>query len=163
LPEGICNTSPIQYLHQLGCLQILPALARGKIVVPPAVVVELSQGRERGISLPVLEDSDWVVVRKPLSMAVLPLVTDLGQGETEVLALALEHPMALAVLDDSRARRLANMLHIHVRGTLGLLLDAKTAGLISTVAPMLDRLESLRFHLSSNTRDIVLRIAGEKA
>jgi hypothetical protein len=40
---------------------------------------------------------DWVVVRRPASSVALPLVTDLGPGEREVLALALELP-ALKIL-----------------------------------------------------------------
>jgi hypothetical protein len=39
LPEVICNTSPIQYLHQLQLLHILLALA-GQVIVPPAMVIE---------------------------------------------------------------------------------------------------------------------------
>jgi hypothetical protein len=35
LPEFICNTSPLQYLHQLGWLEILPVLT-GRVVIPPA-------------------------------------------------------------------------------------------------------------------------------
>lgn len=38
--EVFCNTSPLQYLHQLGLLPVLRTLAE-RIVVPPAVVQEL--------------------------------------------------------------------------------------------------------------------------
>jgi predicted nucleic acid-binding protein len=51
LPEFICNTSPLQYLHQLGRLEILPALT-GKLVVPLAVVAELGDGRDLGCDVP---------------------------------------------------------------------------------------------------------------
>jgi predicted nucleic acid-binding protein len=44
LPEVICNTSPLQYLHQLGQLNVIKALA-GHLTVPPAVVAELAEGR----------------------------------------------------------------------------------------------------------------------
>jgi predicted nucleic acid-binding protein len=46
LPEVICNTSPLQYLHQIGQLSIIPALVRA-IVVPPSVVVEIDAGMQR--------------------------------------------------------------------------------------------------------------------
>jgi len=36
LPEFNCNTSPLQYLHQLGLRQILPQLA-SKVTVPICV------------------------------------------------------------------------------------------------------------------------------
>jgi predicted nucleic acid-binding protein len=51
LPEVISNTSPLQYLHQLGILHIFPTLAT-RVIIPPAVVEELRVGRELGISLP---------------------------------------------------------------------------------------------------------------
>ena len=41
LPEVICNTSPIQYLHQLQLLRILPALA-GRVIVPPELRFRLA-------------------------------------------------------------------------------------------------------------------------
>jgi predicted nucleic acid-binding protein len=53
----ICNTSPFQYLHQIGQLHILHALA-GKIIVPPAVVEELAVGRVAGVDLPDLAQLD---------------------------------------------------------------------------------------------------------
>jgi hypothetical protein len=51
LPEVICNTSPLQYLHQLELLHILPALA-GRVTVPPAVLDEISAGQALGVNLP---------------------------------------------------------------------------------------------------------------
>jgi predicted nucleic acid-binding protein len=89
LPEVICDTSALQYLYQLEMLWVLEALAK-HIVVPPAVVEELAVGRSQGIQLPDPTSLEWVTVRAPAGAAVLPLVTDLGPGETEVLALALE-------------------------------------------------------------------------
>ena len=160
MPEVICNTSPLQYLHQLGLLHILPALA-GEVVVPVAVDEELAIGRKAGVSLPDPKTLSWVSLRRPKSQPALPLIHDLGPGETEVLMLALETSDPVVVLDDALARRLAETLKLRLTGTVGLLLDAKRAGLIETVGPSLDRLQALRFRLSSQTRSAVLRLAGE--
>jgi len=65
------------------------------------------------------------------------------------------------ILCGQLARQLANRLDLHYTGTLGLLLDAKRAGLIPTVAPLLEQLQALRFHLASETRAAVLKLAGE--
>jgi predicted nucleic acid-binding protein len=156
----ISNTSPLQYLYQLGLLQVLPALV-GRILVPPAVLQELAVGQALGISLPDLTNLDWVAVRRPASMTVLPLVTDLGPGETEVLALGMESTDAVVLLDDALARRVAVTFGIRHRGTLGVLLDAKRAGLVPTIAPLLDQLQSLRFWLHPRTRAALLELAGE--
>lgn len=112
LSDVICNTSPIQYLYQLGLLHVLPSLAQ-HIFVPPAVVDEIELGRASGVSLPQLELLEWVEVRRPVGEVVLPLVTDLGPGEAEVLMLALELPEAVVVLDDMLARRVVEMLRLH--------------------------------------------------
>jgi uncharacterized protein len=160
LPEVICNTSPLQYLHQLGLLHILPALA-GEVVVPLAVEEELAIGRAAGVSLPSLKTLSWVSLRRPRSQPALPLIHDLGPGETEVLMLALESSDPIVILDDALARRSAETLKIPLTGIVGLLLDAKRVGLIERVAPCLDRLQALRFRLSPRTWAAVLRLAGE--
>ncbi len=160
MSEVICNTSPLQYLYQLGMLHVFQALA-GRIIVPPAVVHELAVGRAQGVSLPDPTVLEWITVRPPASTAVLPLVMDLGPGETEVLALALESTDAIVILDDALARQMATTLAIRFRGSLGLLLDAKQAGLVSAIAPLLDQLQALGFHLNAETRKLILGLASE--
>ena len=85
----------------------------------------------------------------------------MGRGETEVLMLALESVDAVAILDDAAARRAALVLGVKFTGTLGLLLDAKRAGMIAAVAPLVSRLEELGFHLSARARSLILRKASE--
>lgn len=160
MSDIICNTSPLQYLHQIGRLDLLPRLVT-RVIVPTAVVAELAEGRRLGLDLPTPETLSWVDLRKPRSEAVLRLTTDLGQGETAVLVLALESTDAIMILDDALARRHAEVLGLRLTGTLGVLLDAKRAGLITRVMPLIDDLQSLGFRLSGQTRDAVLGLAGE--
>jgi len=103
----------------------------------------------------------WAVVRSPATALAQPLIVDLGPGETQVLMLALEIPGSIAILDDKLARRVAEVRGIPVIGTLGLLLNAKRAGILSEVRPSIDRLERLSFRLSAQTRAAVLELAGE--
>ena len=142
-------------------LHILPTLTDGVIVLPE-VVEELENGRRLGIELPDLADKDWLTVQAPVSSPALPLINDLGPGETAVLMLALELQETIAVLDDALARQVAETLKLKLTGTLGLLLDAKRNNLIPQVAPILDQLQSLRFHLAQHTRNAVLKLAGEE-
>ncbi len=156
----ICNTSPIQYLYQAEVLELLPALA-GQVYVPEAVVAELKEGQRRNVLLPALEDLSWLIVRPVRDRTLLPLVTHLGDGEKEVLALGLETQDALLLLDDRDARRYARTLELEITGTLGLLLRAKERGILDAVRPVLDRLQALRFRLNGRTRQMVLKRAGE--
>jgi len=96
-----------------------------------------------------------------MRLVTLPLVAHLGPGETEVLMLALEMREAVAVLDDALARQMAETLGLHFTGTLGLLLDAREAGLVAEVRPLLDKLNALQFRLAPHTYEAVLRLAGE--
>jgi predicted nucleic acid-binding protein len=75
--------------------------------------------------------------------------------------LTLEMPGSVALLDDALARRVAIAKGIPVKGTLGLLLDAKHAGHLMAVKPSLDRLQERGFHLARETREAVLKLAGE--
>lgn len=75
--------------------------------------------------------------------------------------LALEMPGSIALLDDALARRIATIKGIPIKGTLGLLLDAKRAGHLEAVEPSIDRLQSLGFRLAKQTREAVLKLAGE--
>lgn len=160
MPEFICDTSPLQYLHQLGRLDLLRRLT-GRLVVPSAVAAELAEGHRCGADVPDPGALSWIVTREPRGQAALPPMVDLGPGETAVLALALESDDGVAILDDGLARRHARRLNLRLTGTLGLLVDAKRAGLIEAVAPLLDDLDALRFHLDARTRQTVLRLAGE--
>jgi predicted nucleic acid-binding protein len=160
LPDIICNTSPIQYLHQLRCLDLLPRLV-SRVLVPTAVAAELAEGRRLGLDLPIPETLPWAELRKPRDEQILRLVIDLGPGETAVLALALESADAVVILDDALARRHAEVLGLRLTGTLGVLLDAKRAGLVPAVMPLIGDLQRLGFRLSNGTRQAVLRLAGE--
>lgn len=125
------------------------------------MVREIAAGRALGVALPELTTLRWIKVRKVAGLTVLPLVSDLGAGEREVLALALEADHPLVVLDDALARRVARRLDLTLTGTLGLLLKAKQGGRIARLQPLLDRLETLNFRLDPATRLSVLSLAGE--
>lgn len=160
MPDFIVNTSPLQYLQLLRQLELLRALA-ARVWVPPAVVQELAVGRNRGLDLPDPARCEWMAVRAPTDSRAVQKAARLGAGETEVLALAREMPGSLALMDDGSARRVAAMLGVPVRGTLGLLLDAKTRGLITSVAQFIDQLQAVGFRVSPETVRDVLDLAGE--
>lgn len=161
MPEVICDTSPLQYLHQLGLLHILPALA-GPVLIPPAVVREIEEGKAFGIDLPDVRALKWLTIRPPTGSSTLSLDHNLGPGETEVLMLAGEIDDVVVVLDDGLARQVADQRKISVIGTLGLLINAKRAGLVTSVRDEIDRLQAKRFRVSPLTRAAVLKLTGEE-
>lgn len=73
-------------------------------------------------------------------LLVTSLATRVHLGEAECLALALEHPESLLLLDDLAARELAATNGLLFTGTLGCLAEARKRGLIISLAPLLDDL-----------------------
>jgi predicted nucleic acid-binding protein len=88
-------------------------------------------------------------------------IKGLGAGEKEAFALALQIKDSLMIVDDGLARYYAKQLNIKLTGTLGILLKAKQLGLLATVTPILDPLDTLGFRLDSSTRIAVLKLAQE--
>jgi predicted nucleic acid-binding protein len=153
----VSDTSPLQYLHQSGRLELLPRLF-DRVIVPPAVIGELAEGRARGHDLPRLDGVAWVDIQAPHQALVLP--DKLGRGEQEAMAVAVERHL-MVLMDDRDARTAARSLGLHTLGTFGVLLRAKQAGLIPVVAPLVDQIVGLGFRLDAPTRQMVLELAGE--
>ncbi len=109
MADVICNTSPMQYLHQARLLMIIPSLV-GRVLIPPAVDAELAVGRSHGLDLPDPAHLDWVSIRAQSRFASVSFPPGLGAGEAEVLALALECGDAVVILDDLMARQAAHSL-----------------------------------------------------
>jgi predicted nucleic acid-binding protein len=161
MPElVISNTSPLFYLHRLRHLDVLQKLYQ-QLVIPEAVRDELVVGRVQGEDTPDIAAYDWIEIRAVRVPAVIHLITDLGPGEAQVLALALEEPESLVILDDGFARAVAHTQNIRMTGTAGLLIKAKQEGYITAVAPLLDRLLQLGFRLSDATKATILALAQE--
>ena len=156
--DVVCNTSPLQYLHQVALLELLPDVF-GKVHVPIAVASELAQGRRLGISLPDVNTLSWVEIQQVSDSSAL--ADNLGRGEAEVIALGLRLQNALVVLDDREARRQAAAMGLEMVGTLGILVLAKEKGLLGAVAPPMEKLQAAGFRLSESVRHAALMEAGE--
>ncbi len=160
MADVIVNTSPLQYLHQIGQLDLFPKLF-GRIIVPEAVIEELAAGRRLGLSLPAPEALKWIDLRNPASRVGGLLSWGLGAGESAVLSLALEHPGSWVVLDDKLARQAALHLNLPLLGTAGIVLRGKRAGHLDAVRPVLNQLAALGFRLTPETARNILDLAGE--
>lgn len=85
----------------------------------------------------------------------------LGQGEIEAMALYKQLSADALLIDDHRARVIAEHNHINCIGALGILLVAKQNGVIEKIAPYAQkfRLSSIRY--GDALLDKVLKLAGE--
>ena len=114
-----------------------------------------------GIDLPDVGALPWVKIQAPSGLEKVPTTAVLGEGEKEVLALGLEVPNAVVILDERLGRLQAEVLRLTFTGTLGFLLRAKVEGRIGGIGPVLGDLDRLGFRLSAKTRAAVLKLAGE--
>jgi predicted nucleic acid-binding protein len=160
--EAISNTSPLVYLHRAGALDWLGSLF-GEVWVPSAVVQELEAGRQGGHDVPRVEQQTWIRIVDPRATPFEWLSLDLGPGELAAMALALENPSCVVLLDDQLARRTGQAAGLNVWGTLRVLLEAKAKGLTERIEPYVVRLSSSGMWISQEIRTRILKLAGEDA
>ncbi len=161
MTDAISNTSPLLYLHRLNKLDWLPEMF-GEIWTPGAVVEELKEGQKRGYDVPQVENYAWLEVQEPDNIPSAWLALDLGPGELAAMALALENPKRVILLDDMLARRVVQAAGLNVWGTLRVLLEGKQQGLTERIAPLLDRAEESGLWVSDSVRRRILTLAGEE-
>ena len=161
MAEAITNTSPLLYLYRVGALEWLPRLF-SKIWTPSAVMIELREGQRKGYDVPNPDDYDWLKIVDPASVPSEWLTLDLGLGEIAVMALALENPERVVLLDDALARQIAQAAGLEVWGTLRVILEAKSRGLTESVKPVVKRLAEAGMWISDDIQRRILALAGEK-
>jgi predicted nucleic acid-binding protein len=146
----IADSSCLIVLHKIGYLQLLQ-----KCYVEVIVTQEIAA--EFGQSLP-----DWIIIR-PTPQNLLKLVIEMGidLGEASALALALELNECTVVLDDLKARKVAEGLGIQITGTFGVVASAKQRGIISFAKPIFDLILETNFRTSKTLVQKILNKLGE--
>lgn len=145
----VSNSACLIALERIKRLDILPKVYP-TIWIPEAVMIEI------GFT------TDWLLVQIVNNRVLVDtLRTQVGAGESEAIALALETENFPVLLDDKKARRIAKQLNLQVTGTVGMLLKAKKRSIIPMLKPILDALEEVDFRISFQLRTRALELAGE--
>ncbi len=161
MAKAIVNTSPLVYLYRVEAIDWLGKLF-DDVWTPDAVVRELEEGQQRGYDVPQPSNYTWLQVVDPRTIPSEWLTLDLGPGEIAAMALALENPQRIVLLDDARARQIAEAAGLKVWGTLKILLEAKSQALTDKVEPLVNRLAETGMWMSDDIRQRILVLAGEK-
>jgi hypothetical protein len=153
MAQVVADSSSLIHLEKIGQLTLLEGLF-GEVAIPRAVAGEVAR------TLPELPS--WIRVHM-LSRPIPPPIArrSLGAGESEAMALALEHQIPRVILDDLSARAFARSVGLEVVGTGAVLYKAKLRGLIPALGPVLDALLATGFRLSPKVYRTLLRAAGE--
>lgn len=146
----ISDTSCLIILSNIGELDLLNKLY-GNIFTTNDIAVEF------GEVLP-----DWITileVKDKYKQQLLELQID--KGESSALALAIETGDCTVILDDLKARKIANQLHISFTGTLGVIIKAKQLGHIYSIKPLIEKIKRTNFRLSTDLELKALKAANE--
>jgi uncharacterized protein len=156
----IADSSPLIGLARIGQLGLLPKLAR-RIVVPRAVWAEVTGARTDAPGASEVAAQSWIEVLEVDRQWVAPLHILVGQGEAEAIALAQREPSSILLLDDLRARKLAERLGLRRMGTVALLGQAKRAAMIPEIRPLLEALVANGIYIRQELIAAALREVGE--
>jgi predicted nucleic acid-binding protein len=151
----VADTSPVNYLILIDQIHVLQALF-GQVVIPGAVHAELVAPRTpQPVRLWAQSPPDWLEIRTPSSP--LPnFAPKLGRGEVEAIALAEELTAQTLIIDETAGRREAERRGLVVIGTLGILRNAHSAGLLDLHGAV-DRLLTTSFRADPALIAILLR------
>jgi predicted nucleic acid-binding protein len=156
----IADSSPLIGLARIGQLGLLPQLAK-RIVVPRAVHAEVTSARVNAPGAADVAAQKWIEVLDADPAVVAPLLILVGKGEAEGIALAQRQSAAVLLIDDLRARKLAERLGLRRMGTVALLGRAKQERLIPKLKPALDALVANGIFIRQELIAAALQETGE--
>jgi predicted nucleic acid-binding protein len=146
----ISDTSCLILLDKIGELEILNKLF-GQIYTTPDVANEF------GLPLP-----SWIEIKQPLEISYQSIIeATIDNGEASAIALAIEMDDCLLIIDDLKGRKYASQIGISIIGTIGVIVDAKLAGVIPSVKPLIAKIKATNFRITQQLEAIVLMKAGE--
>jgi len=123
----IADTSPVNYLILIGCIEILPRLFT-RLVLPSAVEAELtSTGAPKEVRTWIARPPAWLEI---INAPAVANPAGIHRGEAAAIALARSMSADLLLIDDRKGVDVARQLGLRVTGTLGVLDLAAERGLI---------------------------------
>ncbi|MCA1963748.1 MAG: DUF3368 domain-containing protein [Prosthecobacter sp.] len=135
----------------------------GKVVIPSAVASELLAGVSDHPEIDAILHAAWLEVRTlnhPAQLGDLPFKLD--AGEEAAIQLAMEMQADHILMDEARGRKVASAKGLSVIGVLGVLVRARSLGLIGPLRPIFTRLtEELNFRVSPEIITLLLEAHPE--
>lgn len=146
----ISDTSCLILLEKIGELNLLQKLF-GEVIITSIIAAEF------GNALP-----EWIKIVDAADKKYQNSLHEIvDKGEASAIALAMESPNCLLILDDQKARKLAAGLGLKYTGTIGILVDAKESGYIPLLKPVLEKIQQTNFRLTPQLEKKILELVGE--
>jgi predicted nucleic acid-binding protein len=151
----VSDTSPLSYLILIGVVEVLHVLY-GEILIPPAVEKELRSPDGPGPPrMWIGEAPPWLHVEQPpvessegWSLKTEAKLQALDQGESQAIRLAEATGSELLIIDERDGRKAAKEVGLRITGTLGVLDEAASDGLVDAQCAA-ERLQETSFRASS--------------
>ncbi|GGM83594.1 DUF3368 domain-containing protein [Dyadobacter beijingensis] len=144
----IADTSCLILLEKIGKLDLLQSIF-GTVTITDTIAGEF------GSRLP-----EWISIRIAADSGA-EYTFDLDPGEAGAIAFAMTLDSVLLILDDYKARKVAQRLGLEITGTLGVLLKAKQMMVISSITPILEEIQQTNFRYSQKVFEQILLLANE--
>jgi len=158
----VTDAGPLIALSVAGVLPI--TLQSFEVLVPQAVLDECLADPYAPGATPIAHALRQQKLTVVPNEAITPLdaayAMGLGSGEAAVLGYAAQLKQ-VALIDERRARRIAQRLGVQVVGSGAVLLALKSQGLISSVQTVLVAWQAHGYYLSPELRTELLMRAGE--
>lgn len=155
----VSDTTPLKYLILIQRIEILRSLYN-EVVVPPAAVNEmLAPGTPAQVIEWTRNEPAWVIVTQP-ALTTSEIGADIEEAEAEAILLAEQLNADLILLDDRRAREVAEDRGLRVVGTLGILIDAARRNMIDIHSTIAD-LRNTKFRISQQLLESALEKSSD--
>jgi len=146
----IADASCLIALDRIGELRILKALYS-------EIVTTIEVQKEFGKEFP-----EWISIeaaKNTLKRKELEQILD--AGEATCIALAIENPHSLLIIDEKKGRKVASNNRLEIIGTLGVLLLAKKKSIIPSVKDKINFLAQHKFRFNQAVVTKLLTEGGE--
>ena len=146
----IADTTCFIILTNIGELDLLQKVY-GQIITTIDIATEYGEALPQWVETKIVSDK----YRQQL------LEMQIDKGEASAIALALETPECTVILDDYKARKIAERLGVNITGTIGVIIRAKLEGIIPFIKPLLEKIKQTDFRLSKDIELEALKEAQE--
>ena len=138
----VVNATPLIALSLINQLELLNQLF-DEVIIPDAVYQEVVISGASKPGAIELKNASWIQVQSVTpSSTIEPLLLGLDRGELQVILLAISIKPDWVIIDEKLARRVAKVIGLSVKGTVGILLAGFHAGYLSQ-EETLDSLQQL--------------------
>ena len=166
--KAILNATPLIYLGKKRRMDLLRSVFE-EAIIPVEVEREITriEGSPEVVQLRKAIHEGWIRVRQSSEdrkRHIIDLFSEIDEGETAVIAVALEDEEPTVIVDDAEARVAAEYFGLDAHSTLYVILEAYRRGLLKSkkeIVSMVNNMIKSSFYLSTEVYARLLSLLEE--